>query len=270
MDINASGIRCARELARTIGVSNVAFVESDIAHAGQHFGEGYFDVVTSLHSFNEIVGIPHFPPHWRKDDIAFDPGPAEPVLLGVQSVIDEEGILVSADRFFGVLIDGLVWWATKLGTIGLNVDWGASDWLDFHEVGYRQYMPLIVAGGAIPTGSIVEGAVSLYMKGNHALSSSDEGILYELEAELFFDSLCDKQLVEGFEADQLDGSGRIRVEVWQHSSGVVVYMYSNAGLRKIYCYDVSMLKQAVKGMRKLRHSREFVWSTSESYTHPRI
>lgn len=270
MDINASGIRCARELARTIGVSNVAFVESDIAHAGQHFGEGYFDVVTSLRSFNEIVGIPHFPPHWRKDDIAFDPGPAEPVLLGVQSVIDEEGILVSADRFFGVLIDGLVWWATKLGTIGLNVDWGASDWLDFHEVGYRQYMPLIVAGGAIPTGSIVEGAVSLYMKGNHALSSSDEGILYELEAELFFDSLCDKQLVEGFEADQLDGSGRIRVEVWQHSSGVVVYMYSNAGLRKIYCYDVSMLKQAVKGMRKLRHSREFVWSTSESYTHPRI
>jgi SAM-dependent methyltransferase len=270
MDIDASGIRCARELAKAIGVSNATFIESDIANAGQHFGEGYFDVVTSLCSFNEIIGIPHFPPHWRRDDIEFDLGPVEPALLGVQSVMDKEGILVSADRFFGVLIDGLVWWATKLGTIGLNVDWGASDWLNFHEVGDRRYLPLIVAGGAIPTGSIVEGAVSLYMKGSHALSSSEEGILYELEAELCFDSLCDKQLVEGFEADRADGSGRMRVEVWQHSSGVVVYMYSNAGLRKILCYDVSMLKQAVKGMRKLRHSREFVGSTSESYTHPRI
>lgn len=270
MDINASGIRCARELAKAIGVSNAAFIESNIANAGQHFGEGYFDVVTSLRSFNEIIGIPYFPPHWRRDDIEFDLGPVEPALLGVQSVMDKEGMLVSADRFFGVLTDGLVWWAKKLGTIGLNVDWEASGWLNFHEVGNPQYLPLIVAGGAIPTRPIVEGAVSLHMKGGDALSSPEEGILYELDAELFFDSLCDKQLIEGFETDKADGSGRTRVEVWQHSSGVAIYMYSNAGLRKISCYDVSMLEQAVEGVRELRHSREFVWSTSESYTHPRI
>lgn len=271
MDSNAFGIECARELAKQIGLTNVKFIESDIGDAEQYCGKGYFDVVTSLRSFNEVIGIPQFPPHWRKDDIPINPGPPEQALLGVRSVMDNNGVLITADRFYGPLIDGTVWWAKKLSTIGLNIDWQTSDWLSFHEVGYYQSMPVIVAGHAIPSSSIVDGAIALHLKESGAFPSSEQSSLDGLGAELRFDDLSDKQLVQGVEVDLADMSGRVRIEVWKHSYGVVMYQYSNTGIRKIDCYDTALLQQVLSIVEEeLENSPYRIRSTSERYTNPRM
>lgn len=270
VDIAKSGIDCARELAQSIGLSNVEFIVSAIGGIGDHFEKDHFQLATSLCSLNEIIGIPELPRHWRRDDLYVEIGEPEDALLGVQSVLRSDGRLVSADRFSGDGMSGIIWWANELGSAGLNVDWDASDWMRYEEVGEVVSMPVLVAGPSIPHGSVINGATSLYMRDSGASYSRKANHLEGLAAELYLDNIHDKRLIEGMEADYSDGDGSHRYELWQLEEALAIYRYNNLGTRILDLCEPALLKQIVSEMRKLEQSHNDEGLRCERYTGPRI
>ncbi|GGH86207.1 SAM-dependent methyltransferase [Pullulanibacillus pueri] len=145
IDIQKNGLKVANELKEKFKLNNVTFLSLDVKEILHHFSPHFFDLITSVRTFHEIIGFPEPPEVESVADllhlnIKYD---EENLLSKIHEALrDEKSTFITTER----LIDesALFLWKQALRRANLLIK--SSDVMKFHELGHEQHMPLLVAG----------------------------------------------------------------------------------------------------------------------------
>jgi SAM-dependent methyltransferase len=168
IDIQKNAIRCSTELAEKLNLTNVTFLKLDLTEINEQIQDHSFDLITSVRSFHEIIGeFPEPPKYQSKDDLLemnvhYDNNHLLSVIKNLLHVETSEFITI--ERLVG--IGSLLIWAKALENANLHIKWGESSYIDFHELGMEQQMPVLVTGGQHSDLGILEGVDRIITKDN--------------------------------------------------------------------------------------------------------
>lgn len=233
VDIEEKAISCATELGNQLGLTNVRFLQSDIRHLDGLFAGNSFDRIVSVRSFHEILGEMDSPiQYWTTKELLERDTKTEnqQVLQAVHGLLrDESSEMMTFERL--PTMSSTAVWVNELQQAGLYVDWDRADFIQFHEVGEMQKMPVLVCG-INPTGTDnVQGLYRLYEAED--VKEPAFGMEYmEDSAETIFYHFLHKQFLSGIQID-FPRAEKMRYEMWRTERFLIVYQYTNAGTRKL-------------------------------------
>ncbi|WML44035.1 methyltransferase domain-containing protein [Neobacillus sp. PS3-40] len=168
IDIHGNAIKCANELARNLNLPNISFLTMDFNDIQEYFPENSFNLITSLRSFHEIIGeFPDVQPPWSKEDLdslAHQNEQAYLLNLIRPLLKDEESKFITCERLSGK--GSIALWAILLKNAGLHVTFEESDFIEFHEIGQEQQMPVLIAGQQKTNTTIIEGIYGMFENGD--------------------------------------------------------------------------------------------------------
>lgn len=233
VDIESSAITCATELASTLGLTNVSFIQSDIRDMEQTFLRNKsFDLILSVRSFHEIFGeMESMPKHWAIHELM-------ECRLNQQhlSFLSTIRGLLSYDAAQFITFERLPWmgstviWGRHLQDSGLYVDWKRADIIEFQEAGEVQEIPVLVCGLKPDDTDLVSDVYQMYRReGREELLPGREFV--DDEAEAVLNLLPGKQLVYGLQVD--DTEIAMRYELWSDTEIALLYQCTNKGSRKL-------------------------------------
>lgn len=131
IDRNPNGLQCAQELAKKLKLTNVTFLKMDYRKILEYFSRNSFDLITSLRSFHEMIG-----------EFSEEPLERDYLLGNVHSLLkDGSSEFITCERLVGM--ESFAMWKDLLNKAGLKIQ--ESDFIDFHEIGQEQQIPIIVA-----------------------------------------------------------------------------------------------------------------------------
>ena len=235
IDKCTNAIKCARELAAQLKLTNVAFEELDIKILASAFAGQPFDLVTAITTHAEAIDFPKLstsPSFYELEVVGADER-ASAVAETLQALVRREtGLLFSLERCYHM--KEFVWWARLLNRVGLSFDWTRSYLLSYIDPDQEQaVLPLIVAlRKAWVEPCLAEDFLAFWT--HKEFEELSEGRVIEgYAAEALFTALNPKNLVYGVEAVYHDGSGAERLELWVAGPLLLTYRYSNLGYRHL-------------------------------------
>ncbi|WP_284035644.1 class I SAM-dependent methyltransferase [Neobacillus sp. 114] len=256
IDVNDKALDCAKELATQLELQNIEFRQLDFTEAANHFSAKTFDLIVSLSSIHEIAKPSLLPRSWSIEDgvkLATESGKEVVTFTQLESLLVDNGMILSMERLPNV--DYIAARAVDLERSGLYVDWEKSKKITYDESGEPQTMPAFYISKQRTDRGIVEGALNLYL--NRALLSTSFGThLLDVEAEVQFDEIDNKEFVTGMQIMFLNGSGTLRLEVWKLGARLLAYRYSNVGYRDLKIVPKGSLSTIKKEFKKMAEEYE--------------
>ncbi|MFC4799479.1 methyltransferase domain-containing protein [Neobacillus sp. GCM10023253] len=256
IDVNDKALDCAKELATQLELQNIEFRQLDFVEAANHFSAKTFDLIVSLSSIHEIAKPSLLPRSWSLEDgvkLATESGKEEETFTQLESLLVDNGMILSMERLPNV--DYIAARAVDLERSGLFVNWEKSKKITYDESGEPQSMPAFYISKQRTDREIVEGALNLYL--NRALLSTSFGThLIDVEAEVQFDEIDNKEFVTGMQIMFLNGSGTLRLEVWKLGARLLAYRYSNVGYRDLKIVPKGSLSTIKKEFKKMAEEYE--------------
>jgi tRNA G46 methylase TrmB len=244
IDLQENSIKCANELATKLGLSNVKFLLADFKKIHDYFPNNSFDLITSLRSFHEIIGgFSEIPRHWSipellENEYGYN---AKDLLKLVQKLLrDDKSEFITCERL--PWINAIVLWAKELKNSGLFINWTDSQYIKFHEVGDEQQMPVLVTNKHDLGLNLLEGSYNLEAQ-NSSIRLAPNIQYSNALAEIVFHRLLEKELISGLEINFIDGSGRMRYELWTSPDQVIGYQYTNTGFRQLNLFPAENLAE---------------------------
>jgi SAM-dependent methyltransferase len=163
IDIQENAIKCAKELATMLNLSNVTFVKMDFKNVQNHFDKYSFEIITSLRSFHEMVrDFPVEVDYLMKDTHIKTKNPIlKKELIRIKDLLMyDTSEFITCERISG--FDSVTSWIQTMENAGLNVLFNKSNFIQFHEIGQEQQMPVLVSTKQKSDLNIVEGIHSLF------------------------------------------------------------------------------------------------------------
>lgn len=230
IDQSLYGIECAKKLAKKLELSNVKFIAGEFCNIKNIYPNNYFDYITSIRTFHEIIVIPEIR-YWAADEleIVIKDDDSSLLLLVRDLLKDEQSKFISFERL--PALGEYSWWIEIMRNAGLYVLWEEKQELQFHELGEIQTMPLFVASKTYQKKILQQDIINFYL-GEVCLNLNNKEF-NDLEGEAAFINIKDKELISGVQINYSDGAGDFRMEIWHSASGLLLYQYSNVGYRKL-------------------------------------
>lgn len=225
IDISGNAIKCAKELAEKLELSNVKFEQIDIKKLNKVCKEKEFDLITSVRSLKEIYALPNDVRVWnlseadkvqvvKKHKIA---------ISKLSEFLSEDGLLITFERLASS--EEQIYFNNLFNEAGLILNKDISCKINFHELGDNQIMPLMIYS----KGRAIESSYDLIL---NKLSANEDTINYEN----FINNSKENSLILGIQVNYRDGSGKMRHEIWDNKDNLVFLKYSNIGYREFKYY----------------------------------
>ena len=232
IDQSSNGIRCAKELAKQLGLANVSFYRLDFMDLRERFLMNPFDLIISVRTFHEIMGPLFIPKYWSLPDyLKENPAHGDSLYLQiVDELLTEDGTYLSCERFENPADVGK--WANSLKLANLHVQWDDCNIIDYHELGATKRSPIIVATKRETGITTIEGLEHLYTK-DHPLVLEAGKSYSGAKAEFAYHRLGEKTIKSGHSLDVPSHWYVFRFEIWETSSFLLVYSYGNMGHRHL-------------------------------------
>ncbi len=248
IDRTKEGIRCARELAKTLGLTNISFRQLDYREVDQYFNSHSFDMITSVRVFHEILSTNPAPIYWSVEDF-LNTAPLSSdykYLEVIRQLLTEDGVYLSTERLETSAALGQ--WANMLEATNLFVTWDRSSFIEFHETGATKKSPIVVATKSPTAISTIEGLKMLYLRNVdfEQFGSYSSGV-----AEILFHQLAPKRLVKGTLIVFEDHWYQVRYEIWTTDTFILVYGCGNMGYRKLEILPLLEMEQAYSTLAEL-------------------
>lgn len=232
IDIGGNSIKCAKELAEKLALKNVKFEQVDIKKLSKVCKDTRFDIMSSVRSLMEIYNLHNDIRVWSLKE-ANEINVIKKQIFAINKLseyLEDNGLLITFERL--ACSEEQVYFNNLFNKAGLVLNEEISSMIAFHELGDNQKMPLFI-----------------YTKGK-AINSSYDIILNKFEEneeiikyEKFINSADNKNIVLGVQVNFIDGSGKMRYELWQHNDKIVYLEYSNIGYRKFKVYENTELEK---------------------------
>jgi hypothetical protein len=163
----------------------------------------------------------------------------EHLLGGVVQMLlrNESGEAISCERL--PYVTSVALWAKLLKDAGLYVNFNESDFIEFHEIGEQQEMPVLVVNQLNTDTDLVEGVYTLYKNQVQTPSAQYSGSL----AEAVFHDIEKKDFLKGIQVNFIDGSGKLRYELWTSGEMLTIYQVSNIGYRQLNAMPVDNISE---------------------------
>lgn len=250
------GLACAKELAQKLELTNVTFLKMDISDIQNHFPKNSFDLITALAVFHEAMkGSPEEPRPWSTSELLKMPFPdydTEGLLNLIHGLLkDETGEFITVDRLPGM--GSITIWTRLLEDAGLHVHFNESQFIHFHELGTPQHMPIIASSKKKSDTHLLEGIYGLYKKDDEQDSDTEAN---DALAEIAFYELENKAFVLGTQINFIDGSGKMRNELWTTDTHLIFYSMSNRGYRQLNFLPLENLPKAKVDLLDLKDQYE--------------
>ncbi|MFP5109298.1 methyltransferase domain-containing protein [Neobacillus sp. C211] len=232
IDQSGNGIRCAKELAKQLGLTNVSFYRIDFMDLREHFLLNSFDLIISVRAFHEIMGPLFFPKYWSLPDyLKENPTYGDSKYLQiVDDLLTDDGTYLSCERLENPADVGK--WANSLSQANFQVQWDDCDIIDYHELGANKRSPIIVATKRQTGITTLEGMEHLYTK-DHPIVLEAGKSYSGAKAEFAYHRLGEKTFKSGHYLDVPNHWHMFRFEIWETSSFLIVYNYGNMGHRHL-------------------------------------
>lgn len=252
LDIQPKAIECAEELASKLGLSNVAFLNIDLNNVCDYFDENSFDLIVSLRSLHEVFNLEELPRYWSTEQLLEMDFTAErnSILLSLSTILksnsSSEFITCEKLAFMGAI----ALWTKMLSSNGFTIKWNEAEYINFHELGEQQKMPIFIAS----TQNNLEILKQVYQfeAQEKVLQFFDGKVFKEPEAEILFQQAEDKELLKGLQINFSNGSGNMRIECWKTADYVFLYQYTNIGYRELKVFELPSLSKAVEELNELK------------------
>lgn len=247
-----NGINCANQLKAKLGLENVEFVQADVQRLDKVLPDVEFDLIISIRSMHEIgCDAWNENKYWSLSEYADQEVKRQQTtqlheaLNEIYSRITSNGSFVSFER--AASASGAYKYVLALERSFFSVKREAMHRLSFIELGEQETFFLVVA---LKDGQEQENKVrnilELYVESDD-LNISVNHEYNDLQAELIFAEIADKELLFGVQYDFLKEDGnKMRVEFWKDKSYGFKYEYSNIGYRKLVVFDKSMLDDVLQ------------------------
>lgn len=236
IDPCTNAIKCAEELAQKLKLKNVTFKNASLPKDRELFPRYYFDLITSVMTFKEIVGsyiqkvigTPKEYSYWslQELDLGIGASQAKNSLDIVNAFLAQNGRYISFERWFP---EDTIWWADKLRASGLYINWDKAEKIGFHEIGEPRVFPAIVADKNFREYDYIEKTTELWLKNE----LPKEENLINLAAETTLYNLPDKSLFKGLQCNYPNSLLKVRYEFWLSDDKLLCYQCGNTGYREL-------------------------------------
>ena len=233
VDRSKNSIKCAQELAEKLGISNIEFHVTDLKKCDKFFEHKSFDMITSTCAIYEAINLNTDERGWSLEEIASKSTNKDltKLMSSLDKAITDDGIFITFERltspqcamsFIKVLQES-------------NFIVNKSNWarIKFHEVGNKQEMPLLTFSKStdeVKT-NLVDDIIDFY--DNAVVINGENSKIEEVEIEKTFNSIKNKVFIKGIQTNYLDGSGKMREEIWRTEEKSIYYKYTNTGYREL-------------------------------------
>jgi tRNA G46 methylase TrmB len=250
----------ARELADQLELKNVRFEVMDINNLSILDSDQGFDLITSTLVLDEVVSFSD-DRLWSLEDIEWQQeiAPLLPILTSIRGLLKQEGFYVTVDRHPNASYTAK--WVRALNRSNLRANWIRSFKLALKSGNVSQEN-LILLTSEPDNNPTQDPDELLSFLGSAEITKKEEELVLEGEAgELLFRTFKDKDPIFGVEYDHPDGSGSVRIELWQVDAIVLGYMYNTNWYRHVSIHSLFLLPMlipvALKSAEAVRQDRKF-------------
>lgn len=269
IDISENSIKCAEELKSKLGLSNVEFKMARIQDINQIFNDDNFDMIASVRTLHEAVGLPEAPKHiWAMEDLEkleqkeFENNELKKTLKDIRDRLTPDGKFISWERIYN---EDSYLYLRELENAGLYLKPELSKSIKFHEVGDEQSMPVIVAETEDYHTNLVEEVLRIFA-GKDVESISINDSLKDEAAELSFNRCLGKTLLSGFQIDYVKENGnKLRSELWKFDFAILLYQYSNVGYRLLNVYHEDLASKILEKVEEMKNENLKAGNIVKSY-----
>lgn len=232
IDQSESGIRCAKQLATQLGLSNVSFYQIGFMELLDHFSKHSFDVIISVRSFHEIMGPIFIQNYWSlPEHLKEKPTFGDSWYLQIiEFFLTPIGTYLSCERLESPADVGK--WANLLKEANLHVQWSDSEIIDYYDFRTKKQSPIIVATKKETGLSTLEGMEHLFTKNQPLIIEAGQSYT-TVNAEFAFLRLGEKTFQSGKYLAVPNHWFMYRFEVWETNNFLLVYCYGNMGYRQL-------------------------------------
>ena len=255
VDRSKNSIKCAQELAEKLGISNIEFHVTDLKKCDKFFEHKSFDMITSTCAIYEAINLNTDERGWSLEEIASKSTNKDltKLMSSLDKAITDDGIFITFERltspqcamsFIKVLQES-------------NFIVNKSNWarIKFHEVGNEQEMPLLTFSKStdeVKT-NLVDDIIDFY--DNAVVINGEDSKMKEVEIEKTFNNIKNKEFIKGIQTNYLDGSGKMREEIWRTEENSIYYKYTNTGYREL---QIEPLNKEFKLNDLIKETEEFM------------
>jgi len=232
IDICGNSIKCAKELAEKLGLNNVKFEQVDIKKLNKVCKDTSFDIISSVRSLKEIYNLYNDIRVWSLKEVN-ELNVIKKQIFAINKLseyLETSGLLITFERL--TCSEELIYFNNLFNKAGLVLNEEMSCNIDFHELGDNQIMPFFIYTKGEPINSSYDIILNQFVK-------QEDIIKYEE----FINSDNNKNLVVGVQVNFIDGSGKMRYELWHHNDELVYIEYSNTGYRKYKVHENTELEK---------------------------
>lgn len=114
LDSSGDAVRCATELAKKLGLTNIQFLELDFQEATSDLRDNTYDLITGVTAFNEILEFPNIPRFLPARTLleAYRQQPDYSSLNAIASLLSPQvGNFISLEKWSD--LRGFGWWAAS-------------------------------------------------------------------------------------------------------------------------------------------------------------
>lgn len=222
VDISGNAIKCAKELAEKLGLTNVRFEQVDIKKLNRVCKDKKFDIITSVRSIKEVFNLPYDIRVWSLTEADNFPIVKKHIIsiTKLSEYLDENGIIITFERLTSSV--EYIYFNNLFNKAGLTLNEDMSCKIHFHELGDKQIMPFFV----YQKGEVKGSSYDLIF---NKFESNEDEISYEK----FINSIDNDCLITGIQVNYTNGTGKMRYELWKNDNKLVFIKYSNIGYREI-------------------------------------
>lgn len=243
VDKEKKGIECGIELAKKLNLTNVEFKIMDGKKVDKIFDKNQFDLIVSVRSLLEILMIPEPKRVWTLEERLKSPIVSNSInksFNSIKKIMSEDAKFITFERLG--CIDNILDFVNILNLSHLYVDFKSMAKIQFHELGEKQQMPLLVFTKTKEND--LKEFLSMYSKAPTINKIIDLNDAFEYELE--FNKIENKELLFGCQINYADNSGNQRDEVWKNEEKMIYYKYTNTGYRELKIEDIKKHKEKIE------------------------
>ncbi|WKA53175.1 methyltransferase domain-containing protein [Planococcus shixiaomingii] len=250
VDKSEAGIQCAKQLAMKLGLTNIDFQQADFHKLNEIFPFEYFDFVISVRTLHEVMRSIPVPIYWSYEDVLNNrPLHMDTYYMKViERLITKDGEYFSTERLENPAAVGQ--WAKLLKDADLQLDWSTTNFINFHENGKPNKMPVIVANKKESKFSIIDGLKYLYTRDQN-LMLKEHTSFKSVAAEVVFNDISSKNIEIGYFLTLNHEWYKMRFEIWKTEEYFLIYGSGNMGYRQLEIMPVDDYVKAKNKLEKL-------------------
>lgn len=272
VDQSEDAIRCAQELATRLHLTNVRFICADAQQSPLTWvAERSCDVVVSVRSAHAMDPRPFPWRYWSLQDLTaqFTARPTElrhgRVLDVVSRVLEpKHGRFLTVERL--TTAGEVLEWCWAMQQAGFTMQWTAADWLEFHEVGVAQRMPILPV--AIGAGADLEDQARAFLDAAPLPPLRIGDTFTDVRAERALFAANERHFLQGLELCYPAEAGLERYELWVCQDLLLMYRTSNLGYRELKVLGTGAIAESGVELSRLATVHQDI-GTMERYGLPR-